>query len=152
MSKPFLSRGLRRLYPVLMPLVYGVVIASLIYGIEFWRRGTSSAALAALQGKPIIVTQQPASPNGSVDGRFKSIVLSVENISGHRVVLTGATASCTCLAIQDLPAEIPTGETRSIRVQLRSNDDGAFPMSRLLDIYTDDTNLPIIKYELRGRE
>jgi len=73
MNKSFLSRGLRRLYPVVMPLVYGGIIAFLIYGFEFWRRGTSSAALTALQGKPIIVTQTPAS-KGSVDGKFKSIV------------------------------------------------------------------------------
>ncbi len=51
-------------------------------------------------------------------GESVDIVYRLENVTGEPIRILGARASCSCIAILDLPTTIPPGGKRGIRLRI----------------------------------
>jgi hypothetical protein len=74
-------------------------------------------------------------------------------VSNHRdrsITILGGTATCPCMATNDLPITVPAKESRTIAVQINfPRRPGRFNRSFLL--YTDDKSQPTVTAWFAGR-
>jgi hypothetical protein len=82
-------------------------------------------------------------------GEERSGTLEVRNGADHPIRLVGGTSNCSCAAIRDLPADIPAGEMRLIRVTVTiPPDPGKFVRKAFL--FTDDEQERFLEFNLAG--
>jgi len=106
--------------------------------IAWWTLGSSTAALAYLQGYPVCA--EPASVTVDVrSGEAYTAEFNLRNLCARPVTIIGAQCCCGCYVLTDLPATLPPGETSRLHVVVMGQEpfhgrDAAWHAVLLLDV------------------
>jgi hypothetical protein len=99
--------------------------------------GDLLVTLGRLKGRTLFVSPAFVDLGVSVGGKPTQFMLSLHNYSYHPVRVVGGTSSCNCVAIDDLPIEIPAQGTAAVRVRTHlAGSPGHFQHQFMF--YTDD--------------
>jgi hypothetical protein len=107
----------------------------------------AAASLSALRPQPIIAEPSSIDLGTIDDGAFKEFSVTLRNAADREITIMGARASCTCVRVSGLPAQIRPGEQRSVQVKVTPPNADQF--SGRVSFYTDlSTSLsPLVKYQ-----
>jgi hypothetical protein len=130
-------------------LGFGLAVA-IMFGVVSIGFGSVAGARAYLRRDELYL-DPPVVDLGRVPaGEASERVISVYNPGSSDVRVVGGTASCACTLIQDLPATIPPGQSRTLRVSVKApTSAGAFQVRAVL--WTDSSTNQTAPVLLRGR-
>lgn len=80
---------------------------------------------ARLLGDDLVVNPQSVFLGDVAAGGLASGQFTFKNLSGAPILLLGAGVSCQCTVVDDLPCQIPAGESRTISVSLTTTEKDA---------------------------
>ena len=111
--------------------------------------GSVPAAVARIRGDTVVLTERVVQAEPGKPGEPRTVSVNVTNRGAHTVRIVGGTADCSCLATQDLPATVPSGETVPVRVTIHP---GTKPGEwiRIVNLLTDDDKIPTLVVGVRG--
>ncbi len=93
--------------------------------------------LARLRGESVTVEPSVRRVGVGVRGESRTFTIQLRNITDHEIQMIGGTASCGCLATDDLPIVLAPGESRSMNVKMTFHGESGRFQHRFL-LYTDD--------------
>jgi hypothetical protein len=111
---------------------------------------TPAAALAELRGEPITVEPVNSWVGKAVADDQSTLTIQLTNHGNGPVQVFGGSANCACVATDDLPISIPSGQSRpvSVRVFFRGKP-GRFHGGFVL--FTDNMSQPVVRARFSGR-
>ena len=113
------------------------------------RFGRISAALGFLRGQHIVATESEKSLGEIQPGETRDVLFDVTNTTTRPLTLIGATTTCSCTVVENLPLTIPGASEQTVRVRVRIREkDG--PWSEKLQLLTDDSAQPRLTLRLVG--
>ncbi|HKB05249.1 MAG TPA: MauE/DoxX family redox-associated membrane protein [Gemmataceae bacterium] len=145
------TRALRASAPDAAAFLLGFGLAGAVLltvaGVGF---GSVAGARASLRGDEIYL-DPPAVDLGAVRaGESRESLVTVFNAGPGDLRVVGGTANCACTLIQELPATIPPGQSRSLRISVKAPaSTGAFGFQATL--WTDSPTNQAIPVLVRGR-
>jgi len=141
--------GRLRSSPRMTLLFTGVALGALC----FWcvaQFGTLSGALAFLNGDRLIPDAYSKSFGTRDVGSSPSVVFNLTNKSEKPIRIIGARSSCTCLALEGLPATVKAGATLPFMVRvLPASKQGRVTGTVL--VYSDYEEQPSVPLRLSGQ-
>jgi len=96
--------------------VAAVIVAALL-GIQSWRYGSLPATLAHMRGETNLVRPMVADVGVGRAGDTCQVHITLTNYGAHLARIVGGTNECACVATDDLPIDLPPGQSRSIVVR-----------------------------------
>jgi hypothetical protein len=128
----------------------GIILIVCVWIVAVLLFGSTSAALAFLDGERLLVDSRSKS-FGTVDpGLDQSVRFSLTNWTGQPVTIVGFQASCSCTMATDLPLSIPDGGTRFVSVAVKTAKlTGDFVAT--VRLFTDASSLPEVRLRVAGR-
>jgi len=118
-----------------------VLVASGFMAIQWIRYGSIENAFASVHGKAIALTQASSVIDVDRSGHRRcTIEVRAENLTDKPIKLVGATATCSCVSLANLPLSIMPRDSEAFRVLLSSNDDGKFDEVQTIDVYSDNAS------------
>lgn len=137
------SPGYRHL---IQPIIWSAVIFALILASS---SQTASRQFARLRGEQLLVEADVDAGSG-VKGETQVVLVRVQNIGNSPVQLLGGTATCACVATDDLPLTIQPGESLQLPVSFKfSGEPGNFKHTFMW--YTDAPGQPRVAGTIVGR-
>ena len=111
------------------------VVAAVLLGLVLYY-GSLRLAIARLSGERFVIS--PAAVDlGECESRTEhDVEFTVTNFTAHEIRIVGGEQSCSCVALGDLPLEVPPGESANISVRFFVAGEREF--SRSLILYIDD--------------
>ncbi|GIX00665.1 MAG: hypothetical protein KatS3mg111_3997 [Pirellulaceae bacterium] len=94
-----------------------VVLPALLLGGIAWF-GSLDAARSYLSGDPLVVDSFTKFAGEVKEGEFVDVPFRLHNPTSAPVDVLGAKASCSCVAILDLPTTVAPGGDKSIRLRV----------------------------------
>jgi hypothetical protein len=114
------------------------------------RYGSTEEAVAVLKGQRLVVGSSLLDLGDVPADAGVTGTVEIRNRSGTSVRLLGGTTDCTCTLIQDLPMDIPPGESRTVTVGFRAPaGDGNFRHTGT--IWTDSRGQQEVSITVVGR-
>lgn len=111
---------------------------------------TAGRELARLRGEALMVTGGDADAGSAPKGESRDVPVTVENLTARDLHLIGGTASCSCVATNDLPLTVPAYGTATAEVRIRyTGEAGQFRHTFLR--YTDAPGRPSLAGSIAGR-
>ena len=132
--------------PVLAFLAHAAIVLAAWTAFAAVRYGSTEVAVAALQGKPLVVGSSLLDLGAVPADEGATGTVVIHNRSGGLVRLIGGSTDCTCTLIQDLPLDVPPGESRTVTVGFRA-PAGAGNFRHTGTIWTDcqsQQSLPVV--------
>ena len=115
-----------------------------VTGVLVYRFGSLSDGMAYAAGNRLTISEPV--PRMTEDRRSRRFAFTIRNMTGRRVKVVGAAVSCSCMATDELPVEIPAEGSRVLEVVVRLRADQK-KIDEKVVFYTDDKQLP----KLTGR-
>ena len=121
-----------------------------VSGLAFAATGdTAGRELARLRGESMRLVGGDADAGTAPKGESRSVPVTVENLTGGDLRLIGGTASCACVATDDLPLTIPAGGSVTVQVRIKfTGEVGRFKHTFLW--YTDASSQPRLSGSVAG--
>lgn len=111
--------------------------------------GSLSVAQAYLRGDRLIVLPSEMSFGEGHVGSEKQVTFTVVNLTGKDVQLLGNKTGCSCVATDDFPVHIASGDRRDVIVKLRIvGNESQFDQESFF--FTDFPGRRIFKVRIRG--
>lgn len=107
-----------RFVQILQVIGLTALFAAAFVGYAWWQTGSFSHVGAYLQGVRVFFTPMQVEMNGVVGGTIMERSIRVTNLSSRPISLIGAEKSCSCIATSDFPVEIPSHDSREIRLRI----------------------------------
>ena len=114
-----------------------LVILGIGAGYGYSRFGSIAAAFSAMRGDLLLVDQPLQSVDGIRPGARVTLRYTFTNVSGHPIKLIGATSSCTCTMMEDLPLTLAASETRSVTAIIKTRESPPVFDGSIV-VYTDE--------------
>jgi hypothetical protein len=133
-------------------LTVGGRTAALLAGIGtlLLLAGDPTETLARLRGDSIVVDPVVNEVGEGKFGAERTFRVQLANRTDRAIRLVGGTASCSCIATNDLPLTLAARKTASIEVVLKfGGSPGRFQRSYVL--FTDDDKQPVVVARFSGR-
>ena len=128
----------KQLGRVVMVAVCAIAVTA--WGV-IWQIGLARAAVAYLRGEAFVLDADVRSLGEGRVGAEQAVDVRVRNTSGDKLVLTGASAQCSCLKVSGLPVDVAAGETISVRAKYHFFGDPG-ERTQLLTIYSNSRITP----------
>jgi len=80
--------------------------------------GSPHKALARLRNEHIAITPSVVDAGPAGPGESRDAYIRLQNWSDHTVVFLGGSDDCACSVTKELPVEVPSGESRVIKIQI----------------------------------
>ena len=84
--------------------------------------GSPAAVVEYLAGRSVVSPGKEQFAGSVTVGQRVSRTFSLKNVSNRPVRVVGAKTSCRCIGTQDLPLELPPGQSRSLRIDLVASE------------------------------
>ncbi|HWE39251.1 MAG TPA: DUF1573 domain-containing protein [Isosphaeraceae bacterium] len=128
----------------------GAVLLALGY-LAIHRRGSSvNETLASWRGESLDVQPSFTDLGRLVPGTSQTFRVRLVNHTDHPIHIFGGTSDCSCMAADDLPADVSAHGSRTLDVVVKiGGTTGSF--SRSFIFYTDDRNQPEALAGVTGR-
>ena len=130
-----------RTLAVILSLTLALLAAGTGYGRL--RFGSVSATVDSLRGQLVLVDEHAKSISGVQAGSQVVVSYALTNISDRPVRLIGASPSCSCTVIQDLPMTLAASETRTVSARITTSEDNP-NSSGTIRLFTDEPRSPEI--------
>jgi hypothetical protein len=114
--------------------ITNIGLALLVASALFWF-GSIGSALAYLGGDRLIVDAGSKSFGTLERGQVAAVIFQFTNMSKRPITVLGASSSCTCASVEDLPGTIAPAGGRQVKVVIRTNKTGH--VSEKLRVYVD---------------
>ena len=120
-------------------------------GLAFVATGdVAGRQLARLRGESLILNGNDADAGTAPNGESRLVPVTIENVTGADLHLTGGTVSCACMATNDLPLTIPAGGKATAHVTIKfTGEAGRF--KHTFQWYTDAPNQFRLSGSVAGR-
>lgn len=106
--------------------------------------------LARLRGEALLVAGGDADVGAAPKGDSRTLLVTVENLTGVDLRLVGGTSSCACVVTDDLPLTIPAGGKATAHVTIKfTGEVGRFKHTFLW--YTDASTQPRLYGSVAGQ-
>lgn len=93
------------------------VVLTALLGLALY--GSAWALPAMARGQAILAAPETLEVGRLAVGRDRAAEFQLTNLNSRPVVVQGVRASCTCVAVDALPMEIPPRGRRSLRLNIR---------------------------------
>lgn len=100
-------------------------------------------------GRPAGVSAEPVDVGSRAGGRVEAIT-RVRNVTRRAVRLVGSQASCSCVKMTEVPADIPAGGEATVRLSV-SLDGPPRRISERILLFTDCPESPRLRISVSGR-
>jgi hypothetical protein len=126
-----------------------IILIGGVWAVAVFLFGSTSAALAFLDGERLLLDSQSKS-FGTVDpGTEQIITYTLMNRTGHSVTLIGSRTSCGCTVAADLPLTIPDSSAHKVRISVNTTRlAGKFSAS--VRLFADDPKHSEIELKVQG--
>jgi hypothetical protein len=91
-----------------------------IAAIALYSFGSFGSALAYLSGDRLIVDAYTRSVGVVSEGERHAVFFKLTNMSNQAIEILGATSSCTCLVVDQLPVVLPPHGVFQLRIGIRT--------------------------------
>jgi len=134
---------------IALVLCLTAVLLTLAAGFARHRFGSVAASIAYLRGEHVAVDEPLKSLVGIQGGSRLVVRYGLTNRSGHPIKLVGATSSCSCTAVEDLPKTLAAFEKQSVQVKITVAEDRS-DFSGSIRLFTDDLDSQdvVLKYSV----
>jgi hypothetical protein len=126
-------------------------IITLSSGIAVAVFGSIPVALRYLRGERLVVEPTTISVGDGFAGVEEEAAFLIRNLSDKPVCILGATQSCTCLSIEQLPISILAHTSRVMRLGIRREGKSTERFEQGITYYTDSLQHPSFLLRIRGR-
>ncbi|MGL4423241.1 MAG: MauE/DoxX family redox-associated membrane protein [Gemmataceae bacterium] len=139
---------------VLIDIVQFVLAMALTIGmwsiVVVYRYETTENAIALLRGQRLVIPSSKIDLGDVPVDSTTTGTIELMNRSGEVVKLAGGSTDCVCTMIEDLPMDIPAGETRSIRVRYKA-PASAGKIQHIGTIYTNNSQQSAVEITIVGQ-
>jgi hypothetical protein len=131
------------------PLVVGTAGTLALAYIGLSLLGNPRHFLAAIVGEPLIVEPISVAVEAGKAGGQRSFNVSLTNLTHHPIRVVGGTNTCSCIATDSLPLEIPPGTHANVTVHVRLLGSPGYFVHQY-ELYTDAPGRGIITAHIYG--
>jgi hypothetical protein len=131
-------------------VVYSFVIVLAVSGIFFLIVDDPWAEIGRLRGELITVNPPITDLGPGAFGDKRTFTVRLVNRADHTVKFYGATASCDCVATDDLPTTLSPGESRPIAVRMVYNGGKGLFHHRYI-LFTDEESQRYVRGYFVGK-
>lgn len=118
---------------MLYSVFVGTLVAASLLTVASWRLGGFRSAWLYLAGHRLLVS--PAAFVVSEGEPPSSKRVTITNLTGARIRLVGATPSCNCTVVENVPCSIEAGRTASIAIQVDPSEMTPTATSRVILLF-----------------
>lgn len=136
--------------PPVIAVLVTLALLAVPLGLGVYRIGSTGRALAYLRGQRVFVAE-PIRRLGTVEpGRDFLLRFPIVNYSGVPVHIAGASSSCSCTIVSDLPTTIAGHTSKPIEITVRSPSVSQ-DIHTTITLYTDSPGSREIALQITGR-
>jgi hypothetical protein len=134
----------------LLVAVLAIAILGGLASAALIRYGSLTIAIQRLKGEILVVDRPVVAMSGVRPGSRVDLRYSITNVADHPVRLLGASTSCSCTMVENLPIVLAPSETRTLSATVSTSEDDR-GLDGSIHLYMDDTLSPeiIIGYKVR---
>src|SRR5262249_39798119 len=126
------------------------LLLGLLVGLSVYFFGSTDAALAYLRGERISIRPNLVDVGEGSPGETRVTAVEVVNRTDHEIRLIGGTSDCSCVATDDLPVSVPSGESRWVTVRMRLRGPAGI-FTRRAAFLADEDGIQPAAFRLTGR-
>jgi hypothetical protein len=138
---PGKSQDVRRWRGSLNGIVAGLLVALAAFVGLVLSFGSIGATQARLQGQVLYAPESLKVIQFTEHAEDLSIEFAIHNISGVPVTVWGATTSCSCVVVDNIPFSIPAAGRYVLPLEISS---GTTPRVETIELVTDPPGTPVL--------
>lgn len=127
----------------LKPMAVTIFIFLSVCLVSIFQFGSSSAAVAYLQGERLIPESRTITTGPLEIGSKKTFTFRVRNFARKPVTIVGGHSSCSCVVAGALPTTLPPGGSAGLAVVV-SSAVASLRKTQVVTFFTDDPENPKI--------